>query len=64
LQQGRSSILWRCRHFFLPEHVRLGTPAATTSEKDSLCLCINGTDMDVQFLKAKAREKKAGGSPH
>jgi hypothetical protein len=32
--------------------------------KDSLCLCINGTDMDVQFLKAKAREKKAGGSPH
>jgi hypothetical protein len=25
---------------------------------------INGTDMDIQFLKAKARKKKAAGSPH
>ena len=25
---------------------------------------VNGTEMDIQFLKAKARKKKAGGSPH
>lgn len=24
---------------------------------------VNGTEMDIQFLKAKARKKKAGGSP-
>jgi hypothetical protein len=25
---------------------------------------VNGTDMDIQFLKAKARKKKAGGPPN
>ena len=25
---------------------------------------VNGTDMDIQFLKAKARKKKTGGSPN
>ena len=25
---------------------------------------VNGTDMDIQFLKTKARKKKSGGSTH